>query len=127
MKNYENPPLDIEPACGPPGLGVAVSAKPIVWETEKQVKMAAQLYEIRDTAKRLLGEKYKPKMAELGAALKKIARDSKKSELEAATELCKAIGAEGMDTLMIMAAAVELIEPSNVKVRRLPPTEGNKE
>ncbi len=31
--------------------------------TEQQVKMAAQLYEMRDKARWLLGDKYKPHMA----------------------------------------------------------------
>ena len=38
--------------------------------TEQQVRMAAQLYDMRDKAKRLLGERYKPHMAELGKILK---------------------------------------------------------
>ena len=34
--------------------------------TEKQVQIAAQLYNMRAKAKRLLGEKYKTQMEELG-------------------------------------------------------------
>ena len=42
--------------------------------TEKQVTMAAELYGMRDKARRLLGDKYEPHMAELGKILTMTAR-----------------------------------------------------
>ena len=80
--------------------------------TEQQVSMAAQLYDMRDKARRLLGDKYKPHMAELGKILRMTADRDKKSILAVATEVCKKRELIGMDMLMIMAAAVEIVEPT---------------
>jgi hypothetical protein len=80
--------------------------------TEQQVQMAAKLYEMRDRARRLLGEKYKAHMAELGRILKDTARQTGKSEIAVATEVVKKRNLIGMDLMMVMAAAVELTEPS---------------
>lgn len=80
--------------------------------TEQQVRMAAQLYDMRDKAKRLLGDKYKPHMAELGKILKMTAEREKQSVLAVATDVSKKRNLIGMDLLMVMAAAVELEEPS---------------
>lgn len=74
--------------------------------------MAAQLYDMRDKARRLLGDKYKPHMAELGKILRMTADRDKKSILAVATEVCKKRELIGMDMMMIMAAVVELAEPT---------------
>ena len=81
--------------------------------TENQVKMAAQLYDMRDKASRLLGGKYADHMAELGKILKATADRDNKSVLSVATEVCKKRDLIGMDLLMVMSAAVELIDPSS--------------
>jgi hypothetical protein len=97
-------------------LFVALSTLPrrtnVMNATQKQIAMAAQLYDMRDKARRLLGEKYKPQMAELGKILKMTADRDKKSVLEVATEVCKKRELIGMDLLLVMAAAVELVEPT---------------
>ncbi len=80
--------------------------------TEKQVAMAAQLYDMRDKARRLLGDKYKPHMAELGKILKMTADRDGRSVLSVATEVAKKRELIGMDLLLVMAAAVELTEPT---------------
>ena len=80
--------------------------------TEKQVQMAAQLYDMRDKARRLMGDKYKPHMAELGKILKMTAERDGKQPLAVATEVCKKRELIGMDLVMVMAAAVELAEPT---------------
>lgn len=80
--------------------------------TEQQVRMAAQLYDMRDKAKRLLGDRYKPHMAELGKILKMTADRDGKSVLAVATEVAKKRELIGMDLMLVMAAAVELEEPS---------------
>lgn len=79
--------------------------------TEQQVKMAAKLYECRDTAKTLLGDRYKARMAELGDALKAIAA-GKKCELLHAANLAARACDSGFDQVQVLAAAVELVEPS---------------
>lgn len=80
--------------------------------TEKQIKMAAQLYDMRDKARRLLGASYKPHMAQLGKILKMTAERDKKEPLAVATEIAKKRGLIGMELMLVMSAAVELAEPS---------------
>ena len=80
--------------------------------TEKQVTMSAQLYDMRDKARRLLGDKYKPHMAELGKILTMTAARDKKEPLAVAIEVAKKRELIGMDLMMVMAAAVELAEPT---------------
>lgn len=80
--------------------------------SERQVKMAAQLYDMRDKAKRLLGEKYKPHMAELGKILTMTAERDKKEPLAVAIEVAQKRELIGMDLMLVMAAAVELAEPT---------------
>jgi hypothetical protein len=80
--------------------------------TEKQLTIAVQLYDMRNKARRLLGDKYKPHMAELGKILKMTADRDKRSVLSVATEISKKRNLIGMDLLMVMAAAVELMEPT---------------
>lgn len=80
--------------------------------TEKQVKMAADLYNMRDKARRLLGDEYKPHMAELGKILTMTAQRDKKDPLAVAIEVAKRRNLVGMDLMLVMAAAVELAEPT---------------
>ncbi len=80
--------------------------------TEKQVTMAAQLYDMRDKARRMLGDKYKPHMTDLGKILTMTAERDKKEPLAVAIEVAKKRGLVGMDLMMVMAAAVELAEPT---------------
>ena len=80
---------------------------------EREVKMAAKLYEMRDTAKRLLGDKYTSHMATNGKILEATARRDKKTVLEVAIDVCKKPGITAMETIFIFSAAVELAEPSN--------------
>lgn len=80
--------------------------------TEKQVTMAAELYNMRDKARRLLGDKYKPHMAELGRILTMTAERDKKEPLAVAIDVAKKRELVGMDLMLVMAAAVELAEPS---------------
>lgn len=80
--------------------------------TEQQVKMTAKLYEMRDRARRLMGAKYKPHMDELGRILTMTAQRDGKSVLAVATEVAKKRELIGVELMMVMAAAVELSEPS---------------
>ena len=79
---------------------------------EKMVKMAAQMYDMRDKAKRLLGDKYKWHMAELGKILTMISDRDKKGVLVTAIDHCKKRNLVGMELWLTIAAAVELVEPS---------------
>lgn len=78
--------------------------------TEKQVRLAAQLYQARDSVRRLLGDKYAVRMAELGASLQRLATARNSSVLKEAISAARAVS--GMDSLLILAAAVEHTEPS---------------
>jgi len=80
--------------------------------TEIQVKMAADLYNMRDCARLLLGDKYKAHMAELGRILTMTAERDKKQPLAVAIDVCNKRNLIGMDLIMVMAAAVELSEPT---------------
>ena len=80
--------------------------------TEQQVAMAAKLYEMRDAAKRLLGEKFKSRMTEIGKLLSDSALRDGKTVLVSAMALCRERNLQGMDVIVVMAAAVELVEPS---------------
>ena len=74
--------------------------------------MTAQLYDMRDTARRLMGDKYQPHMAELGKLLMRTAERDNKAPLAVAIEVCEKRGLIGMDLVMVMAAAVELADPT---------------
>lgn len=80
--------------------------------TEKQVRMAAELYNMRDKAKRLLGDRYKPHMAELGKFLAMNAERDKLSVLHVAIDVSKKRNLQGLELMLVMAAAVELTEPT---------------
>ncbi len=79
---------------------------------QQQIKLAAQLYEARDAAKTVLGDRYGKVVAEIGAGLTRVAERSNKSALSVAINAAR--GTSGMDTIIILAAAVELAEPSEV-------------
>ena len=78
--------------------------------TEQQVRMAAQLYQARDAVRRLLGDKYAARMAELGAGLQRLAAARNSSVLKEAINAARAVS--GIDALLILAAAVEHAEPT---------------
>lgn len=72
--------------------------------------MAAKLYEARDAARAILGPKYPQTMRELGAGLQRIAEATNSTVLSAAIKAARSVSA--MDSLLILAAAVEHTEPS---------------
>ena len=80
--------------------------------TEDKVKMAAQMYDMRDKAKRLLGDKYKGHMALLGKVITDIAKQRKQDVLNVTIDHCKTRELTGIEFLLTMAACVELMEPS---------------
>ena len=78
-----------------------------------EVQMAAILYECRDAAKRLLGDRYQAEMRELGKIVTNCATQEKCDPMAAGIHMAKMV--DGMNVLMILAATVELIEPSNIQ------------
>lgn len=98
-------------------------------QREQAVKMAEKLYTCRDTARNLLGAHYQRDMELWGIAIRGQADADKCSELAAATKMAK--DTDGFGTIIILAAYVEMVEPSNNVVEAAgasapvaPPTEG---
>ena len=85
--------------------------------TELEVGIASKLYEMRRLARSLLGEKYAECMGNLREVIEKVQSRLGGDELNAAQKLCR--GAGPFDKILIMAAAVEMIEPTQ------DPTSGN--
>lgn len=81
---------------------------------EKQVKMAAKLYECRDTAKRFFKEEYKAKLEPYTHILKAVMKANNLDEIPALLKISKThtYQENAMGQMMFMAAVVELIEPS---------------
>lgn len=77
------------------------------------LQMAAKLYDARDTAKILLGERFPEVMADYGAAIDKVADSLKITRIAAMTKLATKAMDEGKPfvAMNVMAAAVELEEP----------------
>ena len=84
---------------------------------EKQVLIAARMYECRDTAKFLAGPHFDKRVQLWMKSVRDAMVRFQCRELEAVSRLCKAIEAEGgrieaATILWLTAAAVEMIEPS---------------
>lgn len=75
--------------------------------------LAPKFYETRMTAKQLLGERYGARMKELGAMLSRVAEDRRTGALDAAQDVVRAAELDGYEAIQVLAAAVELIEPSH--------------
>ena len=86
-------------------------------QTEQAVKMAARLYECRDTAKRVFGESYHKRMEAYGQVVKSAANALRCSDIAAATTLANKAGG-GMAAICYLAAVVEMTEPSNAGHQR---------
>lgn len=78
-----------------------------------KVQMAAQLYECRDTVRRFLGQNYQVRMQAIGKAVLARSEQDQCDPLAAGIRLAKTV--DGMDSVMILAATVELVEPSAAK------------
>lgn len=81
--------------------------------TKNVVRVAASLYECQDSAKTLLGEKYPGRMALYGEWIKKRSAHTNANVLSAAQDIIKEVGPDDrVFAIQMLAAAVELIEPS---------------
>lgn len=78
--------------------------------TEQHVRMAAQLYQARETARQVLGDRFSTLMASLGADLTRRAEATGRQPLSIAIQAARSVS--GMDAVILLAAAVELAEPS---------------
>ena len=80
---------------------------------EKEIKLTARLYEMRDTARTLLGDNYAGTMSEIGKYIEYQMDIYGASALSVATKISK--DATPMDVLKIMGAVVEMMDPSEQK------------
>lgn len=69
-----------------------------------------RLYACRDAARLLLGDDYLRHLSEIGGTLRSAAEAGNCNVLEAALDAAR--GRDGVDALQILAAAVEILEPS---------------
>lgn len=69
------------------------------------------MYDCREAARHILGDKYQDKMLELAQVVRAVANRDKCNEIVAGATVIKSAGLEGMSALMLMAAIVELVEP----------------
>ena len=79
------------------------------------VQLAAKLYDCRDTAKSVLGDKYLDRMKAYGQVVKSTANAMNCGEIKAAIALADKAG--GMAAIFYIASVVEMTEPSNVELR----------
>mgnify|MGYP006921373652 CR=1 FL=1 len=81
---------------------------------EREIKIAAKLYECRDTAKIFFKERYKDKLEPYTHILKEVMKANSLKEIPALLLISKTnhYQENGMAQMMYMAAVVELIEPS---------------
>ena len=80
------------------------------WATEKQVRMAAQMYDARDTARSFLGTEFPARMAQIAGKICDVAKQRGESEMTAMLHLAQQ--ANGVGALCYIAAYVEMVEPS---------------
>lgn len=69
-----------------------------------------RLYACRDAARVLLGDEYVRRLSEIGGTLQSAAQAADSDILQAAYDAAR--GLDGVDALQILAAAVEILEPS---------------
>ena len=79
--------------------------------TEKQIVIAAKMFELRDTMKRLLGEKWDAKTADMRAILSGVMRETgDNNPLSAVLPIAKAMSAAGENPALLMAVAVDMAD-----------------
>ena len=79
---------------------------------ERHVNIAAKMYECRDASKRLNGDQYHSHMAELAKVVRYVEKRDGCSNIVAGVTIAKETRAEGFALLNIMAAVVEMEDPS---------------
>jgi hypothetical protein len=81
---------------------------------EELIKLAAKFYRCRDTAKRFYKEEFEEKILPYKQVVSGVAKEKNITELVAVMKICDddVIKNNGWAIMLLMAAAVELIEPS---------------
>ena len=80
---------------------------------EKEVQIAAKLYECRDIAKRFFRDEYSEKLRTYKNIIEGHQKEFNLDVLPSVYEICslESVRDDGMIIILFMAAAVELIEP----------------
>jgi hypothetical protein len=82
----------------------------------KEIRVAARLYEIRDSMRRLFGDKFPAIVAPYQQMLERVKAQTGLDDLAAATWLARRVDpGDGVEIMKIVAAAVETIEPTTVE------------
>jgi len=81
---------------------------------EQQVKLAAKLYQFIDTANRFFRDEYEAKLKPYKNIIEAHQKKFNLDVLPSVLELCsfESVRDNGMATMLFMAAAVEMVEPS---------------
>lgn len=81
---------------------------------ESQIKIAAKLYQARDTAQKLFKDRYKTVLSHYIKSLKAVMESRGVEEIHAFLEISKTEPCKDSDMvqMLYMAAVVEMIEPS---------------
>jgi len=81
---------------------------------EQQVKIAAKLYQCRDTAKRFFRDEYEAKLKPYKNIIESHQKKFNLDVLPSVLELCslESVRDNGMAIMLFMAAAVEMVEHS---------------
>lgn len=74
------------------------------------VRLAAKLYECHEAARSLLGAHFKRDMALYATAIKGVAAADKCTEIAAAQKMAREAG--GFGAIVVLAAYVEMVEPT---------------
>lgn len=81
---------------------------------ERSITLTTKLYAMRTSARHNLGDGYAEAMEDIGREIQKVMHIKNLGVIEAAMDMCKD-DTRGDKTILIMAAAVELAEPSEVE------------
>lgn len=77
---------------------------------EREVRTAARLYEVRDAMRRLHGERYDARVAEIRPYIEATMERDGVSEIVAATRVAQRVTGNGFAVALIVATAVEMVE-----------------
>ena len=80
--------------------------------SEQAIKIVSKLYDMRTAARSALGNKFESQMRVVGEDIQAIATKENINVLTAATRFAKDKNMTGWPLIILMAAAIELVEPS---------------
>ena len=79
---------------------------------EQAIRITAKLYEVRQTVKDLYGAEWKDRLQPYIDQVNRLQRATRKPILELTQELAREMQAQGHNPMMVLAATVEILEPS---------------